>query len=128
MYRLSWWRGGEARDLLLTSSHSYFVYIVANRSHNLYTGVTNNLERRIVEHREGLVPGFTKRYRIHRLVYYEAFGDISAAIAREKQIKGWDRKKRISLIEADNPSWLDLAESLFPKLQKQIPRPKDRAS
>jgi putative endonuclease len=75
-----------------------------------------------VEHREGLVPGFTKRYRIHRLVYYEAFGDIRAAIAREKQIKGWNRKKRIALIEAGNPSWRDLAEWLFSKLQKQIPR------
>jgi putative endonuclease len=122
------WRGGEARDLLLTFSHSYFVYIAANHSHNLYTGVTNNLERRIVEHRKGLVPGFTKRYRIHRLVYYQAFGDIRAAIQREKEIKGWNRAKRIALIEADNPGWRDLAESLFPKLQKQIPRPKERAS
>jgi putative endonuclease len=104
-----------------------FVYIVASRSHNLYTGVTNNLERRLSEHREGLVPGFTKRYKIRRLVYYESFGDMRAAIAREKQIKGWDRKKRVALIEAKNPMWADLAESLFPK-QKQIPRSATRTS
>ena len=104
-----------------------FVYIIASRSHNLYTGVTNNLERRLFEHREGRVRGFAKRYKIHRLVYYESFGDIRAAIAREKQIKGWDRKKRIALIEAKNPTWADLAESLFPK-QQQIPRSATRTS
>lgn len=109
------------RDLLLNLSQACFVYIIANRSRNLYTGVTNNLERRLLEHREGLVPGFPKRYRIHRLVHYETFGDIRAAIAREKQIKGWDRKKRVALIEANNPTWADLAETLFAK-QKQIPR------
>jgi putative endonuclease len=118
--------GCGARDLLLNSNQSYFVYIIASRSHNLYTGVTNNLERRILEHRQGLVPGFTKRYRIHRLVYYETFG--GAAIAREKQIKAWGRKKRIALIEANNPTWADLAESLFCITRKQIPRPKHRAS
>jgi putative endonuclease len=128
MHRLSSRRRGEARDLLLASTHSYFVYIVANRSHNLYTGLTNNLERGVLEHREGRVPGFTKRYRIYRLVHYEPFGDIRAAIAREKEIKGWGRKKRIALIEAGNPTWGDLAESLFPKLQNQIPRPQKGAS
>jgi putative endonuclease len=112
----------------LNFSRSYFVYIVASRSRNLYAGVTNNLERRIIEHREGLVPGFSKRYRIHRLVYYELFGNIRAAIAREKQIKAWSRKKKIALIEADNPTWVDLAESLFAPPKKQIPRPKLRAS
>lgn len=112
----------------MNSSRSYFVYIVANRSHNLYTGVTNNLKRRVLEHREGLLPGFTKRYRIHRLVHYEPFGDIRAAIAREKQIKGWDREKRIALIEANNPTWEDLAESLFGTLKKQIPRATNRPS
>jgi putative endonuclease len=115
------------RDLLLNLNQSCFVYIIASRSRNLYTGVTNNLERRLREHREGLVPGFAKRYKIHRLVYYESFGDIRTAIAREKQIKGWDRSKRVALIEGNNPMWADLALSLFPK-QKQIPRPKDRAS
>ena len=74
-----------------------FVYIIASRSHNLYTGVTNNLERRLFEHREGQVTGFAKRYKIHRLVYYESFGDIRAAIAREKQIKdGTERRESLS--------------------------------
>ncbi|PYU23673.1 MAG: hypothetical protein DMG32_15715 [Acidobacteria bacterium] len=109
-------------------ARSCFVYIVASRSHNLYIGITNNLERRILEHREGLVPGFTKRYRIHRLVYYEVFGHIRAAIAREKQIKAWTRKKKIALIEASNPTWVDLEASLFSIPKKQIPRPKPRAS
>jgi putative endonuclease len=105
---------------------SYFVYVIASRSRNLYTGVTNNLERRIVEHREGLVPGFTKRYRIHRLVHYEVFGDVRAAIEREKQIKAWNRAKRVALIEAMNPRWADLAESDFLDSKKRMPRPEPR--
>lgn len=88
----------------------------------------SNLERRIIEHREGLIPGFSKRYRTHRPVYYEVFGHIQAAIAREKQIKSWSRKKKVALIEADNPTWVDLAASLFSLPKKQIPRPKPRAS
>jgi len=71
------------------------VYIVASRSRNIYTGVTNDLERRISQHKQGFVQGFTRRYRIHRLVYYEEFGDIRAAIAREKEVKHWDRKKAL---------------------------------
>jgi putative endonuclease len=86
------------------------------------------LERRILQHREGVVPGFSKRYRIHRLVYYELFGHIRAAIAREKQIKAWSRKKKIALIEATNPTWADLAESLFSTSKKQILRPRLWAS
>ena len=89
---------------------TYFVYIIASRSRNLYTGVTNHLERRLAEHKTGSIPGFTRRYRIHRLVYCEPFGDIRSAIAREKQIKSWSRAKRIALIEAQNPIWADLAE------------------
>ena len=75
----------------MNMNHSCFVYLVASKSRVLYAGITNNLERRIFEHRESLVPGFTRRYRIHRLVYYETFGDIRSAIAREKQIKAWSR-------------------------------------
>ena len=99
-------------------SKSYFVYIVASRSRTLYTGVTNNLQRRLAEHRQGAVPGFTKRYRIHRLMYYEVFGEIRAAIAREKQIKGWNRQKRLALIDDFNPTWKDLGELLFPERGK----------
>ena len=96
----------------------YFVYIVSSRSRTLYTGVTNDLGRRVLEHRTGLIPGFTKRYRIHRLVYYEAFGGIRDAIAREKQIKAWTRAKRVTLIEGKNPTWADLAESRFTGSEK----------
>ena len=94
--------------------HTYFVYIVSSRSRNIYTGMTNDLQRRISERKQGFVQGFTKRYRIHRLVYYEEFGDIRAAIAREKEVKHWDPKKRLALIATQNPTWKDLAEFLFP--------------
>lgn len=93
-------------------SRTYFVYILASRSRNLYTGVTNDLQRRTIQHRERLIPGFTNRYRIFRLVHFEMFGDIRLAITREKEIKGWRREKKIRLIERDNPTWHDLAEQL----------------
>jgi putative endonuclease len=92
------------------SDHVYFVYLLASRSRTLYRGVTNHLERRLAEHRQGLVPGFSKRYRIHRLAYLETFGHIQAAIAREKEIKSWSRQKKIALIEKNNPTWVDLAQ------------------
>ena len=79
---------------------TYYVYILASASRTLYVGVTNNLERRVLEHRRKLIPGFTARYNINRLVHFEVFGDIRAAIGREKQIKGWLRSKKIALIEA----------------------------
>jgi putative endonuclease len=87
----------------------YYVYIMTNRSHTLYTGVTNDLERRVHEHKMKLVGGFTARYNITKLVYFETTGDIESAIAREKQIKGWLRKKKIALIESVNPEWRDLS-------------------
>jgi putative endonuclease len=99
----------EARDLLLSRERSYFVYILANRSRNLYTGITNHLERRVYEHKTDKIPGFTTRYRIHQLVYFEPFGDVNAAIAREKQVKSWRREKRVALIEKNNPAWNDLS-------------------
>ena len=88
----------------------YFVYILANKSKMLYTGVTNNLERRLFEHKQHLVEGYTKRYKITKLVYYDETNDVIAAIAREKQIKGWLRQKKITLIESMNPEWKDLSE------------------
>jgi len=87
----------------------YYVYIMTNKSRTLYTGVTNDLERRVQEHKQKLVPGFTTKYNIGRLVYFEPSQDIQAAIAREKQIKGWLRRKKIALIEAVNPKWTDLS-------------------
>jgi putative endonuclease len=90
----------------------YYVYIMTNRprSHVLYTGVTGNLPRRAFEHKNKLVPGFTSRYNLTRLVYYESFAYPDAAIDREKEIKGWRRSKKIRLIESTNPHWYDLAE------------------
>ena len=91
----------------------YFIYIMTNRNNNtLYTGVTNNLKRRVYEHKSKLVEGFTKKYRINKLVYYEVFGDIYNAITREKQIKGGSRKKKIDLINGMNSDWHDLYEEL----------------
>ena len=88
----------------------YYVYIMTNRSGTLYTGMTSNLKRRVYEHKEKLISGFTKRYNIDRLVWYDATTDVQAAIAYEKKIKGWLRKKKIALIESKNPGWKDLAE------------------
>ena len=91
----------------------YYVYILTNLANKvLYTGVTNNLERRMYEHRNKLIPGFTEKYNINKLVYFDSTNDIKAAIAREKQIKGWVRQKKINLIEGMNPQWRDLAEGL----------------
>jgi putative endonuclease len=91
---------------------TFHVYIMTNRprSHVLYTGVTGNLSRRVFEHKHKLVPGFTSRYNLTRLVYYESFAYPSEAIDREKEIKGWRRSKKIRLIQAINPHWNDLAE------------------
>jgi putative endonuclease len=93
--------------------HSYFVYILASeRNGTLYVGVTNDLIRRVQEHREGLVEGFTKRYRIKLLVWFEAHQEINEAILREKRIKRWRRNWKLQLIEVQNPQWLDLWPSL----------------
>ena len=91
----------------------YFVYVVTNEWNTvLYTGVANDLKRRVYQHREKLLPGFTSRYNVFKLVYYEAFGDISAAILREKQIKAGSRKKKEGLINKFNPEWRDLYDTL----------------
>ena len=92
---------------------TYYVYIMANKSRTLYTGVTNNLERRVLEHRCKLTPGFTSHYNINRLVHFEVFRDIRAAIDREKQIKGWLRIKKIALIGSGNRDWKDLSDAWF---------------
>ncbi len=89
----------------------YYIYIASNWNNKvIYTGVTNNLERRIYEHKNGMAEGFTKRYNISKLVYFDFTPDVKAAIAREKQIKGWTREKKNILIESINPKWADLAE------------------
>ncbi len=87
----------------------YYVYIMTNRSRTLYIGMTNNLRRRVYEHQHKLVPGFTQRYNITRLVFYEMTPDVRSAIEREKQLKGWLRAKKVALIESVNPEWRDLS-------------------
>ncbi len=92
----------------------YYVYIMTNKKNGvLYTGVTNSLERRVYEHKHKLVPGFTSKYNCTRLVYYESGSDVQGAIEREKQIKGWLRKKKIGLIESENPEWKDLSDGWY---------------
>ena len=90
-------------------TRNYYVYIMTNKSRTFYTGVTNNLERRVYEHKHKLIEGFTKRYNITLLVYYEVFSDIREAIAREEQVKDWRREKKIALIASMNPGWKDLS-------------------
>ena len=91
----------------------YYVYMMTNVTGMLYTGVTNDLERRVYEHKNKLVKGFTSRYNLNKLVFFESTDDITIAIAREKQIKGWLRKKKVALIETMNPKWNDLSEDWY---------------
>ena len=94
----------------------YFVYILSNKPNGtLYIGVTNNLKRRVYEHKNKLRKGFTCRYNINRLVYFEKSSDIETAIAREKQLKNWHREWKINLINTLNPQWQDLYDGLFPE-------------
>jgi len=89
---------------------TYYVYMITNWNNKvLYTGVTNDLVRRVHEHREKKIPGFTSRYNLHKLVFFESSTDVNAAIAREKEIKGWIRRKKNALIKTINPEWNDLA-------------------
>jgi len=93
---------------------SYYVYILASRRNGtLYIGVTNDLIKRVYEHRNDLVEGFTKGHQVHRLVYYEQTNDIRSAITREKQMKKWKRRWKIELIEENNPEWKDLYDELI---------------
>jgi len=88
----------------------YHLYIMASESGALYVGVTNFLERRVAEHKAGLISGFSEKYKTKKLVYFEPLGDIRNAIAREKQLKRWRRDKKVALIEKINPTWRDLGE------------------
>jgi putative endonuclease len=87
----------------------YHVYILSSRSRCIYIGITNDLLRRLAEHRRGAIPGFTKKYRITRLVHFEAYESVTTAITREKQLKRWPRPRKNKLIERNNPAWDDLA-------------------
>jgi putative endonuclease len=92
-----------------TGVKKYYVYIMTNHSGTLYVGLTNDLERRVWEHKNLLIEGFSKRYRINRLVHYEETPSIETAIKREKELKGWLRAKKVKLIEKHNPHWRDLS-------------------
>jgi putative endonuclease len=97
------------------SERTFYVYMLASKSRHLYIGVTNNLERRLFEHKSKLREGFTKRYNIDRLVYFEQTEDVLSAITREKQLKSWNRSKKIALVESVNPTWEDLSAEWYKK-------------
>jgi len=92
------------------SNYKFWVYILSSTSGTLYVGVTGYLARRIHQHKIDSIEGFTEKYQVHRLVYYEAFDHVMSAISREKQLKGWRRQKKMALVETTNPRWQDLAE------------------
>ena len=99
--------------MLSAAMKQYFIYIMSNKNRTLYVGVTNNLERRVYEHKNKLIEGFTSKYGLTDLVYWAETDDIREAITREKQIKGWLRSKKIALIEEDNPFWVDLSADWY---------------
>jgi len=101
-----------AKNKTPMNDRQYYVYIISSISKVLYVGVTSNLKRRIWEHKQGVVEGFTKKYHVKKLVYYESTEDVTAAIQREKQIKKWRREKKIVLVEEMNPLWKDLYNEL----------------
>jgi putative endonuclease len=103
----------------------YYVYIVTNKfNHVLYIGITSSLAKRIFEHREHLIEGFTQQYNCTKLVFYEGYPDPDAAIRREKQLKGWRREKKLSLIQTQNPQWNDLYDEVVGPEEKRIEIPK----
>ncbi len=96
----------------MASRRIYYVYILASSTGTPYTGMTSNLKQRVWQHQQKLMPGFTKKHNVTRLLHLESFGQVHDAIAREKQIKAWRREKKINLIDTHNPEWRDLAETL----------------
>ena len=92
---------------------TFYVYILASTSGTLYTGITNDIKRRIYEHKNHFVPGFTDKHNIDKLLYMETFRNVDHAIKREKQIKGWKREKKIKLIDQENAQWNDLSDNWF---------------
>jgi putative endonuclease len=95
----------------MSQSNDYYVYLLSNWNNKvLYIGVTNNLERRIIEHKQKLIPGFTEKYNVNKLVYFEQTEDVMSAISREKQLKKWRREKKNALVNSLNPDWKDLSD------------------
>ncbi len=111
---------------MIFMTNTYYVYILASkRNGTLYIGVTNNLEKRVYEHRNDLIKGFTSEYRVHMLVYYEETNDINVALQREKRLKKWNRKWKLELIEKANPYWDDLAKDWIPAFAGMTARKDD---
>jgi len=100
---------------------TFSVYLLASRSLNFYIGITSNLHRRVWQHKNHTFEGFTSRYNINRLVYYENFDDVHKAIAREKQLKGWSRAKKVGLVKRINQTWLDLSEQWYGNADPSTP-------
>lgn len=98
---------------MIYKSHNYYIYIMASFHRTIYIGVTNDLVRRVEQHKDGVLEGFSKKYKTHFLVYYEHFTDIRSAISREKELKAWRREKKVNLIEKINPAWLDLYKDII---------------
>jgi putative endonuclease len=101
---------------VLAMNRLSFIYLIGSASRRtIYTGVTTNLHNRVFEHKNDLIEGFTSKYKCHRLVYFETFGNVTDAIAREKEVKGWRREKKNKLVESKNPGWKDLAADWYPQ-------------
>jgi putative endonuclease len=109
--------GGGERVVSRMKEHNYSVYMVASKSRVLYIGMSNDLHRRVFEHKNDLIEGFTRHYRCHRLVYFESFDDVDKAIDRERQLKRWNRTKKEWLISQRNPTWEDLAAEWYVRHQ-----------
>jgi len=101
---------------------NYYVYIMTSPSGTLYTGMTSNLVRRVYEHKQRLVDGFTKKYNVTRLAYYEQTSDVQTALAREKEMKKWRRSKKIALIKSINPKWQDLSAGWYDEVNQDLER------
>jgi len=95
----------------MTRPDTFYTYVLASESGVLYVGVTSDLASRVFQHQNGDIPGFTQRYKVNKLVWFEPHSSVRAAISREKQIKGWSRQKKVRLIEESNPQWKDLSKS-----------------
>ena len=105
-----------------SSDRHYYMYMMSNRSKSIYTGMTNGLRKRVFQHKVGINEGFTKKYKLDRLVYWESYGQVVQALAREKEVKGWLRIKKIQLIVSVNPTWADLSRGMFPDLEEEVQR------
>jgi putative endonuclease len=106
-------RSDPIYNFFMSTDKTYYVYIMTNQSRTLYVGFTNNIRQRVRQHKDDLVEGFTYRYKIDTLVYFETFRNVTSGITREKQIKRWRREKKVRLIVKENPDWHDLSDGWY---------------